>query len=477
MKSNILFFSAALFLFPFAAGGQSWNIKTNLIYDATTTLNLGVEFRTGGKTSLDLSGNLNPWTFGDNRKWKHYLIQPELRWWPKGVFKRHFWGLHGHYALYNVSNLPHGPFTHFMRDNRFEGWLAGAGISWGYRWNFRHRWALEATVGVGYTYLSFDRFECGDCGKFVESETNYWVGPTKVGLNLIFGGGGRRAPQPVPVVVPQPEPEIVPYEPNILASFVTREQMPPEVLSQSERALFDFALNDWRIVPGYRGNAAALNRIDRMMSEVMDDPDARLTAVAITGYSSPDGSWAVNETLSERRAQALKDYIAGAHDLPEHLFEVHGAGEDWAGLDSLVSRSDMYNKERILEIIRGTGVFAGREAELMALSGGAPYRRMKAEMFPQLRHVVCRVEYEVTDSDDLAAVNAAAEALARRDIATATIELEKVGNRNAPWWNNMGVLSWQLGDKAKAAECFDKAGAFGAANAAELRKHLSSLEK
>ena len=35
-------------------------IKTNLLYDATSTLNLGVEFRTGRRTSFDMSANWPP---------------------------------------------------------------------------------------------------------------------------------------------------------------------------------------------------------------------------------------------------------------------------------------------------------------------------------------------------------------------------------------------------------------------------------
>ena len=75
-------------------------IKTNLLYDATSTLNLGVEFRTGRRTSFDMSANWNPFSFSDNRKWKHLLIQPEFRYWTKETFSGHFLGLHAHYAYW-----------------------------------------------------------------------------------------------------------------------------------------------------------------------------------------------------------------------------------------------------------------------------------------------------------------------------------------------------------------------------------------
>ena len=58
------------------------DLKTNLIYDAAATVNLGVEFPLGRRWSLDVSGNYNGWTLSDNRKWKHWLVQPEFRFWP-----------------------------------------------------------------------------------------------------------------------------------------------------------------------------------------------------------------------------------------------------------------------------------------------------------------------------------------------------------------------------------------------------------
>ena len=38
-------------------------VKSNLLYDATTTMNLGIEFGLAPKWTLDISGNYNPWTF------------------------------------------------------------------------------------------------------------------------------------------------------------------------------------------------------------------------------------------------------------------------------------------------------------------------------------------------------------------------------------------------------------------------------
>ena len=39
---------------------QVVGIKSNLLYDATTSLNLGVEIALDSKLTLDISGNYNP---------------------------------------------------------------------------------------------------------------------------------------------------------------------------------------------------------------------------------------------------------------------------------------------------------------------------------------------------------------------------------------------------------------------------------
>jgi outer membrane protein OmpA-like peptidoglycan-associated protein len=508
-----------------------WNIKTNLLYDATATVNLGLEFRLGERFSFDLPFNYNAWTFSENRKWKHILVQPELRWWTRETFRGHFFGLHGHYAFYNVGHLPHGPFSQHMNTHRYEGWLAGAGLSYGYRWNFNHRWALEATVGAGYAYMSHDKFECGRCGERLGSANRHYFGPTRAGITLIFGIGGKQASKskPAPVYVPAPvvvipEPA-VPYEPSLHASFVAPEAEAVKARSLSGKAYLDFAVGRSEIVPGFRNNASELQKIHTLMESVKSDPDAILTHITITGYASPEGTSPDNQVLSERRAQALKGHIASIHGLREDMFRVWGAGEDWATLDTLVAASGLSEKYRVLEIIRTTDSFDGRDGKLMALAGGNTYRQMKETMFPQLRRSDYSIGYTVLPftaergkevfrsrpdnlslnemfliantyepgsgafnevfetaarlypSDNVACINAAASALERKDTVSAARYLDRVKEHTPDYWNNMGLLAWLQGDKTKAAEYFAKGGIQGNGNAVELQKHIESTKE
>lgn len=157
-------------------------IKTNALYWATTTLNLGFEVGLSKKFTLDVSGNYNPWEFSDNKQIKHWLVQPELRYWLCERFYGHFFGLHAHYAEANVSNLNMFGLGH----DRYQGNIYGGGISYGYQWILNKRWSMEATIGVGYARIDYDKYNCGECGNKIGKGHKNYVGPTKVGLSIIY---------------------------------------------------------------------------------------------------------------------------------------------------------------------------------------------------------------------------------------------------------------------------------------------------
>lgn len=180
-RSIVLLFAAVAFCVSAAA--QKVALKNNLLMDGMASPNLGLEFRTGASTSVDIPASLNLWSFGEGKKFKHVAVQPEFRWWSCQPFAGHFWGLHAHYASYNVGGI--GPFS-TIEDNRYDGWLAGAGISYGYNWILAPRWSIEASVGVGYAYFSYDKYPCGRCRPRIHSGTKHYFGPTKIAVTLVF---------------------------------------------------------------------------------------------------------------------------------------------------------------------------------------------------------------------------------------------------------------------------------------------------
>ena len=157
-------------------------ISSNLLYDATSSFNLGVEFKVGSRLTLGLPVSYNPFSFSDNKKWKHILFQPELRRWFCSPFSGHFLGLHTHYGYYNVGGIG----NHYMKANRFQGWLVGGGFTYGYQFNMGRSWNLELSAGVGYAYLDYKRYSCKTCGDYKGDEHKHYFGPTKAAVSFIY---------------------------------------------------------------------------------------------------------------------------------------------------------------------------------------------------------------------------------------------------------------------------------------------------
>lgn len=157
-------------------------LKTNALYWATLTTNLGVEVGLSPKLTLDLSGGGNPWKFSDNRQLKLWYVQPELRYWFCERFNGSFIAFEGHYGKANVSNIDIFGLGH----DRYDGKGYGGGLTYGYQWMIGNRWNMEAEVGVGYARLDYDKYEHGkDGAKIGHNSKNYW-GPTRAALSFIY---------------------------------------------------------------------------------------------------------------------------------------------------------------------------------------------------------------------------------------------------------------------------------------------------
>ena len=65
-------------------------------------------------------------------------------------------------------------------------WYAGGGVTVGYQWPLSRHWNVEASLGVGYDYIKYDKFECGRCGNRLEDGHAHYVGPTKAAISFLY---------------------------------------------------------------------------------------------------------------------------------------------------------------------------------------------------------------------------------------------------------------------------------------------------
>ncbi|MDL2304105.1 DUF3575 domain-containing protein [Bacteroides sp. OttesenSCG-928-D19] len=169
------------------SSAQKIAVKSNLLYDITSTMNLGVEVRLSDRWTIDLPVNYNPWSLADGARLRHWGVQPEARYWFCEPFFRTFIGVHAHYADFNVGRWPDWGFVApNMKENRYQGNLLGAGVSVGYTWILKKRWSIEASLGLGYARIWYDKYPCDDCATKTKDTSRNYLGPTKAAVSLIY---------------------------------------------------------------------------------------------------------------------------------------------------------------------------------------------------------------------------------------------------------------------------------------------------
>ncbi len=189
MIRNILISALLVFAMALPASAQNVAVKTNALYWATTTPNIGVEVSVAKQHSLQLFYGLNPWkqSGGDQTSLRHWLLMPEYRYWFCESFNGWFVGAHLMGGQFNMAgvDLPFGLFPS-LENRRYEGWYAGGGVTAGYQWVLSRHWNIEASLGVGYDYIKYDKFRCGECGERLKSGHTNYIGPTKLALSVMY---------------------------------------------------------------------------------------------------------------------------------------------------------------------------------------------------------------------------------------------------------------------------------------------------
>jgi outer membrane protein OmpA-like peptidoglycan-associated protein len=277
----------------------------------------------------------------------------------------------------------------------------------------------------------------------------------------------------------------------------------------------DFPVGRADVLAGYGNNTAELRKVDALMRSILTDSLITVNTITITGYSSPEGSYAVNERLSLRRSEGLKKYLTANYPLKTIPVYINWVALDWEEIGRLVEDSDdIVEKEKVLDIIHNPDIPPGKkDARLQQIIWWSEnYKIIFHEMYPQFRRAELRIDYTMrplSDSevkvlyyshpetlsleeimraaslyepgteqyreacetaakyfpDDVAAANnAAAAALLAGDVEAASRHLGRVEKYNDKrTLVNRGVISYIAGDVDGAVKYFAEAGQNGIA--------------
>ncbi len=205
--------------------------------------------------------------------------------------------------------------------------------------------------------------------------------------------------------------------------------------------------------------------------------------IAVKGYASPDGPEKFNDKLSKARSESSHKVVAKL--LKESGLDIDAAayGEDWDGFKELVEKSNIKDKNLILQVLSLYNSPAQRESEIKNLS--SVFAELKKEILPELRRsqIVNSTDLQgKTDIEILDAINKgqeltveeylfAAQSLAKtpeQQVAILTAASKKFNDARV--WNNLGVAQTQAGEKAAALKSFEKAAKLDSSK--EINKNL-----
>lgn len=172
-------------LLPKQCDYDRWAIKSNALYLAAGVTNIGGEYAFHPHWSVDFPLVYSPYTLARTYRMRFLYIQPEARYWLDRPMKGHFFGVHLHAGVFNVS---------LDNKNRYqsEKGFHGAGISYGYAMPLSRRWSMEFTVGVGYAFTKYCTYYNVPNGIRYEKDLpyHYW-GLTKLGINFVYRFGDK----------------------------------------------------------------------------------------------------------------------------------------------------------------------------------------------------------------------------------------------------------------------------------------------
>ena len=239
--------------------------------------------------------------------------------------------------------------------------------------------------------------------------------------------------------------------------------------SKSTEAVINFDYNSSNLKASELKDAD-INALTTFLDSVGRNPKLVLKSIEFISYASPEGEMLLNDNLATERAEAgkkaLNDILTKKKvTVNESLYTLSPKGEDWEGFREAMEKSNIEDRNIIINVLKMTGDLQQREKEIKNIS--KTYVEIQKEIFPALRRTRILVKYDeegysdselkqlaltnpsVMTYEELMKAGALTEDLANR----ASIYQSAAGKSDADYRasNNVGVMFYQQ-NKIKDAE-------------------------
>ncbi|MBQ0023304.1 MAG: tetratricopeptide repeat protein [Prevotellaceae bacterium] len=263
------------------------------------------------------------------------------------------------------------------------------------------------------------------------------------------------------------------------------------VISQKQEAAVKFLIGQANLRGSELNSQNIKDFIATLKNIKSDEESLVLNNIEISAYASPDGAYAINEKLAEKRGATSEGYVNQQlkdNKLSTNIDTKYTA-EDWEGFQALVSQSNLQDKNVILSVLSMYTDPEQREQEIRNIA--TVYKELADAVLPELRRARMVINYDVigrSDEQILAQYSADATKLSieellyaanilstndsqRQDILKKTISLFPNDYRA---YNNLGEIAMRLGDNDAAQNFFRQALSINS-NAAEANTNMGML--
>jgi OmpA-OmpF porin, OOP family len=203
--------------------------------------------------------------------------------------------------------------------------------------------SVMGNVGAGVQYLVTENIGLQADLRSVWSEANIGADSKTVANTVLNFGAIFRFGVPAPVVAePSPQPVAVVVEPTPQPAVVAADPVKPackptvETITIQSEALFDF---DNTVVKGKNNKV-----LDEIAAKIKEHDDVEF--ILVTGHTDIIGTDAYNQKLSERRAGAVKKYLA-THGIKDVRIKSVGKGES----EQVVDCKGVKGNKQIIECL------------------------------------------------------------------------------------------------------------------------------
>jgi len=225
------------------------------------------------------------------------------------------------------------------------------------------------------------------------------------------------------------------------------------------------------------------------------NPRMVIRKIEFLGYASPEGEMLLNDNLAADRTEAGKKVIADIvkkkkyTHIPESAYVSTPKGEDWEGFRTEMEKSNIEDRNIIINVLKMTNDLQQREQEIKNIS--KTYVEIQKSIFPSLRRTRIVVTYDLEGYSDaelsqIASSNPSAlkyEELMKAGTLTedlsqkATLYQTAAGKEDADYRaaNNLGVV-YYMQNKTNDAETQWKK-AYGMQKTAETSNNMGIVTR